>query len=406
MYSESITQAQIAKAEKLADFKTFRNTPSDSRAIHNERLKGVVDDAGKPTRELTQEEKWFITNEQILCQVDFEYSLRYFQQISDGGGLFYLDNLWDSQKLLLASLGQLEEKNVAQAKRGEPCDGMLIADHKGGRQLGHTAISRALIWHRTLFYPHTRTASVSVDEPGITGVFSKDELLYESLPWWLKPELRYKSKDAHFKFEPFGSSVTYYQAQQRSGVGTGIGTGQTFDASHMTEVAMYAYPQMLEKDFFPTIPQNPYSLCLLETTAFYRGGWWFEFSEAVRHGRKPRWSYLFIPFYAEPTKYRRTPPEGWQPNAHTLATAATVERTSPEFMNGATVRLTKEQLYWWETSYAEAQESNSLNSFLGNYACTVEQSFQHAGQSAFPLQLLDDLRMRASGGIAYEVEVA
>jgi len=83
-----------------------------------------------------------------------------------------------------------------------------------------------------------------------------------------------------------------------------------------------------------------------------------------------------------------------------------VERTSPEFMNGATVRLGKEQMYWWETSYAEAQESNSLNSFLGNYATTVEQSFQHAGQSAFPLQLLDELRMRAQDGIAYEVEVA
>lgn len=405
MYSLSVTTTQIERIEKQSGLKLYRYSPSDSRAV-SDHLKQAIGEDGKPTRQLRQEEHAFIRNERILSQLDATYAFRYFAQISDGGGLFYLDHLWDSQKLLLARLGALEERNVAQAQRKEACDGMLIADHKGGRQLGHTAISRALIWHRTLFYPHTRTASVSVDEPGITGVFSKDELLYENLPWWLKPELRYKSKDAHFKFEPLGSSVTYYQAQQRSGVGTGIGTGQTFDVSHMTEVAMYAYPQMLEKDFFPTIPQNPYSLCILETTAFYRGGWWFEFSEAVRHGRKPRWSYLFIPFYAEPSKYRRQPPEGWQPNGHTLAMASTVERTSPEFMNGQTIHLSREQLYWWESSYAEAQESNSLNSWLSNYSVTPEQSFQHAGQSAFPLQLLDELRMRASNGIAYEVEVA
>ena len=95
-------------------------------------------DDGKLTRQLRPEEHAFIRNERILCQLDFAYALRFIVQISDGGGLFYLDNLWDSQKLLLARLGQLEEQNIAQAQRGEPCDGMLIADHKGGRQLGHT----------------------------------------------------------------------------------------------------------------------------------------------------------------------------------------------------------------------------------------------------------------------------
>jgi hypothetical protein len=402
MYSETITQTSIEKLEAEHAIQLHRYTVDESLELTKTILK-VYDDEGRPNRPLRKLEHDFIRNERILFQQDFNYALRYISIILDTGGLGHLE-LWDSQKVLLRKVAELEERNLAQAAEGIRPDGILIADHKGGRQLGHTAIVRALIWHRLIAYSHTRAATVCVDEPGIHKVYEKDELLYEHIPFFLRPTLKYRTKDAHFGFEPFGSSLTYYQSQQRSGIGTGIGTGATYDISHMTEVATYAYPDMLELDFFPTLPQNPYTMCILETTAFGRANWWRTFSEAVRHGKKPRWSYLFIPFYAEPTKYRRRPPEGWSPNAQTQQVLNQVRDTSTEFM-GYVVELEREQLYWWESSYNEAMESNALNKFLSNYAVVPEQSFQHSGYSAFSAQVLDELRMGVEKGLPYEVGV-
>ena len=403
MYSPSITQQNLEKVEQALKLKLHRYEPAQSYEI-SQFLQSLRTDKGEWKRPPRKEELAFIRNERILAQQDFHYFTRYANVILDQGGIGPL-KLWESQQVLLKKVAQLEERNIEQQQRSEPSDGILIADHKGGRQLGHTAVARALVWHRILTYGYTRAATVCVDEPGIHKVYEKDELLFEHVPFFLKPNLTFNEKDQHYGFSDFGSSLTYYQSQQRSGSGTGIGTGATYDISHMTEVSTYAYPDMLEMDFFPTLPQNPYTLCVLETTAFGRGNWWHIWSEAVRKGKKARWSYLFIPFYAEPSKYRRHPQVDWTPNETTLMMAKKVEESSPEFV-GKAVILTREQLYWWETSYMEALESNSLNKFLSNYAITPEQSYQHSSVSAVPAQILDWMRTTTKSGVMYELETA
>jgi hypothetical protein len=176
--------------------------------------------------------------------------------------------------------------------------------------------------------------------------------------------------------------------------------------NHNTEVSSWQYAKMLEIDFFPTLPQNPYTFSLQETTPLGRTGpgwWWFKWSERVRKGKIPRWAYLYIPFYAEPKKYRRHPPDGWNPNEQTKEMAWKVFQTSAEFV-GKQITLDREQLYWWESSYGEALENNSLNLFLSNYSITPEQSFQHTSTSAIKVEVLDWMRTTAGNGIAYELE--
>ena len=175
--------------------------------------------------------------------------------------------------------------------------------------------------------------------------------------------------------------------------------------NHNTELSQWDNPHMLELDFFPSLPQNPYTFSLQETTPRGNEGWWYTWSERVRKGKFPRWAYLYIPFYAEPKKYRSHPPDGWVPNESTMQMAWKVNQTSEEFV-GKQVTLSREQLHWWEVNYTSAVENNSLNLFLSNYSITPEQSFQSTTMSAINPIVLDWMRTTATEGIAYEMDMA
>lgn len=349
----------------------------------------------------------FVRNEQILFQQDFFYALRYMQIIKDGvegGGIGYF-RIWESQKILLDLIAKAEDQNIDYYDKGYPCDGILICDNKGGRQLGHTMIGRAIVMHRMLSWPYTRAMAASVDEDKILELYDRDRLILDNLPFFLKPqgwgttEGGYDKKGEHIHIESLGSKILYQQSKQQSG----LGTGRQFDVAHLTEVSQWPYPRMIEIDFFPTIPQHPYSFVLLETTPQGRKNWWHDFSERVRNKKMPRWKYLYIPFYAEPKKYRRHPPDGWQPSELTMQMAWKVHQTSMEFV-GKEITLEREQMYWWETSYEEAMANNSLNLFLSNYSVTPEQSFQHTSISAINTQTLDWMRTTTVNPVMYELE--
>lgn len=412
MYSEKITARHLERIESQLKIKLHRYTTEQSweltAYLNKLNAEGkLFDVSGQYTR---KDYAAFVRNERVLFQQDFFYALRYITIERDGvegGGIGpFSQTFWESQQILLDLIGRLEEHNVDYFERGYPCDGILICDNKGGRALGHTGVARAISMHRMVGHPHTRLFAASVDEDKVGELYTRDKLIVDNLPFFLKPtdwgnpSAGYDKKGEHIQFnDEHGSRILYQHSKQQSG----LGTGRQFDVSHMTEVSQWPYPKMIEIDFLPTIPQNPYSFCLLETTPQGRKNWWAQWSEKVRKGRIPRWAYLYIPFYAEPKKYRRQPPDTWVPNEQTMQTAWKVWTTS-EALVGKQIKLTREQMYWWETSYNEACENNSLNLFLSNYSITPEQSFQHTTISAIKAETLDWMRTTAVDGIAYELE--
>lgn len=409
MYSSKVTEDQLSKIESKLNLKFHRYSPSDS--IEITAYLTTLRDSNKlfdsNNNYLRRDHAIFVRNERILFQQDFNYALRYIKIVKDaveGGGLGYFQ-LWESQEILMRLISKLEEHNIDYYQRNYPCDGILICDNKGGRQLGHTMIGRALTIHRCVSWPYTRAMGASVDEDKLLELYDRDKRIIDNLPFFLTPAEwgtsagGYDKKGEHIQLSSLDSSILYQQAKQQSG----IGTGRQFDVNHNTEVSQWPYPRSLELDFFPALPQHPYTFSLQETTPQGRKNWWHDWSERVRHGKIPRWSYLYIPFYAEPKKYRRHPPDAWKPNEQTLQMAWKVYNTSVELV-GRQITLEREQLYWWETSYSEALENNSLNLFLSNYSITPEMSFQSTTMSAINPATLDWMRTGTVDGIAYELE--
>ncbi len=393
MYSPRIIQKNVEKVESRTNTKLVRY-PYAKVEEWQQRL-------GPAPRTLSKDETAFVVNEQLMCSLDFTYWAERYHTIDIdgvlGGGIGKM-RIGPSQDLLLKIIAKAEEEEKDKVERGETADGIMIADHKA-RQVWHTALCRALTVHRAMQVPNSRCVAGSVDDEKIQELYERDLKSYENLPWYLKPGIKFNEKNEHMAWTT-GSKVTYMISSKKSSFGQGVQN----DVGHMTELSEFENPWKLEIDLFPTFPQSPNTLVVLESRANGRTGWWREFTESVRKQRKPRWRYCFIPWYAEPRKYRRTHPVGWEPDEVAILHAKKVYETSPEFV-GKAVFLSKEQLYWWWTTREEYREAGTLNFFLTNYCATPEESFQHSGESAFDSELLDDLRLRSLRGRPYEFSV-
>jgi len=400
LYSQRITDENLQRLESHLNFPLVRVDLGRCLDIIEHLKRLWKDDETGLRRPLTTEEKKFILNEQLVSQLDFRYwTERYCFIQRDGavgGGVGRME-MWESQIILLNAIAACEERDTDALRNDATADGALIVDHKD-RQIGHTMLSRALCMHRLTTHPHTRGMAASVDEDKVLELYDRDKLIWSSLPWYLKPQLGFDVKGEHLYWDRVNSRLLYQQGKQQSG----LGQGRQFDVSHITEVASLPYPAMLEHDFFPALPQSPYTLCILESTAQGRRNYWHDLTERVRKHRTARWVYCFVPYYAERRKYRRTPPVGWTPSDLTMMHAKKVYETSREFV-GQDMLLSKETLYWYETTRAEYQDSGKLNLFLTNYAATPEESFQHTNLSAFSTEVIERLRLGTREGTPYEV---
>ena len=399
MYSLSVVESNQERLEKLLDRKFTRYDPAESEGRAAE-IHALALQDGKMRRPLNTQEQGFILNEQTLCGIDFRYwAERYGTIFLDGGGVGR-PKFWESQEIALRVLAEAEEQRVAAEKRGDIAEGLLMVWHKA-RQLGATMFSRLLIMHRVTLSTNNRCISASVDSDKILELYTRDKMIYDNLPFFMRPKTGYDTKAEHWTLEDTNASLLYQESTQK----TGLGTGRQFEISHFTELStwMDAYLKV-EMDFFPTIPQHRRSLSILESTANGRGNWWHEFSEDVRKGLRVNWLYVFVPWYVEEEKYRRTPPPDWTPSELTIKHARQVLETSAEFC-GKRVVLAPEKMYWYETERAAYQRQGTLNIFLSYWCATPLESFQHSGQSAFPPEFLEEARLGAYPGAAYGFEV-
>jgi len=402
MYSPRIVARNVAAVEKKSGIKIHRYKYDES-VERTEALNLAVDEKGTPKRNLSVEEQNFILNEQVMCQLDCKYFLeRYWKVESDssvGTGLCYM-RLGAAQEVLFERIARAEEEEEDKLKRKEIPDGILIADHKA-RQVWHTALMSGITMHRLIFYTRQRGLKISVDDDKKMELYKRDRLIgWDSLPFFLRPALEFDVKNEHIQLGGTKSFINYMASNQKFS----LGQSQQFDLGHLTELAEYENAYKIELDLLPSFGQSAKTLLVLESRANGRGNWWHSFSEDVRRGRKPRWRYCFIPYYAVmDAKYRRTPPTFWQPSDVSIMHAKKVYETSAEFV-GKAIYLSKETLYWWETTREEYVKAGSLNFFLSIYCATPEESFQHSTQSAFSPEVLERVRLGAGKAVPYDVE--
>lgn len=361
----------------------------------------------KMRRQLTPTERVFIKNERLVCKYDFNYFFtRYCHtQLKIPGQPVIIGrvrNPLESQRIFLEIMSRKEDEIYAAMQRGEPTDGIMLAAVKA-RQEGFTTVARGITMHRAIFYEDLRAYGISVDEAMVKELYDRDHTIYDNLPFWMKPEIEYDVKGVHLTFKQLGSTIAYAQGNMKGG----IGTGKTVSLSHITELGVWeslgADPEKLMFDLDPTWPQSPDTWVFLESTSNGRLNHWYKLIQNSIKGAT-RFGVVFCPWYCEPKYNRLHPPDRWEPLEQTKAMIETVERTSPSYLLGRTMKLDAQQAYWWESRYEEFRSLGRLAYFLTNYPTTLDESFQVSGNRAFSVETIDMLRRGLKGGVPYEFE--
>jgi hypothetical protein len=222
-------------------------------------------------------------------------------------------------------------------------------------------------------------------------LFGMAELVVNSLPWWLRPPVRAHQTGSYLEVgDDTGPSSLRAAAgksqrgglQDRGGAKGNIGRGKTYSVGHLSEVSTWERPEQIDDGLLPGVPIRRRVFLVRESTAKGRNDYWHNEWRAADAGRG-RFQNVFIPWYIEPEKYWLMPPAGWAPSDSSKAHAEMVERTSPAYLLGETIRLPAGQLYWYERMRAKFEEDGRLHQFLEEYPAVPEEAFQFSGRSIF-----------------------
>ena len=405
VYSEAITERRVANYERLSHSR-LRSVPISRSLELTAYLNGRRSPRGDMLRPvITHELRRFMDNELAMSKASFLYwAQRYcYIQFRTGEGGIQLFAALESQILLIERLGQRELRMWERRDLGDKSfDGLLFFIHKA-RQLGFSTLVQLLLLHRAIFYSDYKEMTASTDDQKTQDTHLIWNNAYERLPWWMQTAITYREKDRG-KWLQNGS----YCSLQDFSQGAGLGQGNTWDGFHLTEVAAVDDETCiiaLENHFFPAIPRSMRCMGFAESTAQGFGNWWHRSTEQARRGEFGRWGYIFIQWCAEASTYSRSDwPLGWEPDADTLKHATRIERISPEFNNGRTIHLTKEQMYWYETEREAWRKKGSLSTFLTNYPADPEESFQFMEHGAFDSEKVYLLSERADRSpVAYQL---
>lgn len=355
---------------------TLIRRPHDLCWALRDQLLDSIDAKGKPTRALTPEEAAFIRDETLLGQIDFRHWAERWAQIAkETQETAPFLPLWASQELFLARVAEIE---LRRWESGSP-DGILVNCLKA-RQLGQSTITEVIMAHGVTTQLGLRALVAADVQEQSQYMFSMAETVIKHLPPWLRPSVKAHQAQVFWEAETGSSLRAAWGKSARGGLQDrdkakgNLGRGRTFRRLHLSELSSWERPEQINDALLPGVPIRPGVFGVFESTAKGRHDWWHTHWLHTAKGLRisgRAFDNVFIPWYIEPDKYWLPAPEGWAPALLTLAHAEAVLRDSPLWCLGRTVRLSREQLYWWESTRAAFDEAGDLYKFLEEYTSCV-----------------------------------
>lgn len=351
---------------------------------------------GTVSKPLSIEEESFIRHEVNRCKADFRYWLTNYCHIKNKDAELVVLQPTHVQDLFLSRVAQEEYKALVE-KSG---DGILFAVLKA-RQLGISTISECIIAHRVFLYGSIAALIASdVDEHTIN-LYEMVARILENLPWWMRPH----SSDPKKDYQAKNSMISFYDQDSIIRFGSGknmqggknqekgsIGTGQTLHLTHLSEFALWSNAEQIYDSLMPAIPMSAKAFMVIESTAKGRGNEWHRTWERAKKGIS-RLKPIFIPYYTDPKDYRLPAPSSWKPNDNTKSHADRVFATSHKWI-GESLKLTRDQMFWYEQTYAQYKDSKMLYKFLAEFCSDDIEAFQASTQGVFPAELIHDMRQK------------
>lgn len=396
MYSQKIIKQKLLELRRQGT-ELIYNSPSVAQAaIPHFTSIAVLDDEGEFVewrRELDQAERQFLNNEAMLSQIDFLYAASRYAKIMDWQKQLVLFNPNIAQRIKLDVYAELEERELA-----------IIVQALKARQLGSSTEDELIVWHRSLFCPHTNAIVGSSDPTKSAKMFQMVERAWQHTPFYLKPKCTKYSTGEFYDFGNIDSHISIQHGTQFSG----IGRGDTPNVAHLSEIVDYDNPkQLIDASLLRALHETKGTFLVLESTANGRGDYWHEtwqINKANQAEGIAKMYPMFLPWFVGSDIYptnewlkARPVPQGWEPAESTIqhaVKAAEYVATTPLLTKhlGTGWSMPVQQMWWYEVERKWATQKNELNIFLSECPANDEEAFQSRSGSIFSVEVISERR--------------
>lgn len=255
--------------------------------------------------------------EALRVRADWEYACNTYYMILNRdprvGGMVPL--VWSKaqRRLARAILGQKRE--------GKPIRIVLLKTRQFG---GSTVIQSFLFWlaqtrrtQRTLTVGHKETSSHKIH--------GMARGMFEHLPRWLRPMVRYNAKTQLYMANPDRRSdsqgLQSHMLSDTAGdmaknpVGDGkadFRRSETFNLLHLSEVAFWPAADKLLDALLSSVPYAPGTAVFLESTANRKGDAWYRICQRAAKGES-EFAFVFIPWFDDDANQMNVSKQGLGP---------------------------------------------------------------------------------------------
>jgi hypothetical protein len=405
MYDSGVISARLDLAEQQLGWRPVYHSPEEVDLV-KKRLEEIaeLDDDGNKTgrtiRPYTENEKWWIRNERMLCSCDASYFLTRYAYLKNDANEIIRFKFRTPQKVYFNIIAALE-------KRGAAIQLQVLK----GRQLGVSTITELLVTHRICFGSGVNAVIASSAQQPTQIMSQMIFLAYDYLPYWMKPneKSRVESDKGQLVFTT-KSGVSFQHGTQT----TGIARGHTPTVIHLSEVASYPNAdELIDASLFRAVHESSSVFMVLESTAEGINNWWHNTWKSSKKGwekGKARLCPLFLPWYIGTEMYpkptwllTRPVPDDWRPNSETkarMAKAKAFVSSSPLLAEvlGEGWQMGREQAWFSEVDFEEYKAKGREKLWLQEMAGDDIECFQGSFDSVFGNDLLDDLHATRDRG--------
>lgn len=351
----------------------------------------------KPEIRLTQrrrdEIKRWIENEQFMCFASSHYWETRYGWICDekNDPIRFVNR--KSQEVFDRILEPFDELQVAIE--------LFIMK---SRQVGISTKVALKFLHRLLFIPHTQAVMASVNAKASDYITRMLDTCWDRQPFWLvPPQKSTKNTLPEWANNSIASIQTGSQAM-------GIAQGWTPTNVHISEVADIPRPKkVLEEGLFRAVHSTRKTFFTMEGTGGDATSWqadkWRYYK--ANWGKGGRFMTVFITWpcatdlYPEKDWLRAHPiPERWEPLEETrkMKNKAELYIQSTQYLArimGASWKMPREQMWFWECNYREALASHSVKTWLAQMPVSDDEALQSKNDRAISDEVINVVTDRA-----------
>lgn len=266
------------------------------------------------------------------------------------------------------------------------------------RQMGLSTWFEADIFHDTSTHENKNSLIIAHEEQASSNLFQMSKLYYENLPELIRPMKKYANgKVLSFENPANDENEKIANPGLRSKIniataGSGeVGRSATYHNIHASEVAFFPDAKVTMLGLMQSVPDQPNTMVVLESTANGVGDWFHEMWQKAERGEN-EFTPIFLPWFIQDEYQRPFRTEAEKTQFIEEISQANISPTGEQLRTYEWELKEKHNLTWEQLNWRKYTVQNKCQGddilFMQEYPSTAEEAFIATGRPKFSIRAL------------------